>query len=358
MPKMKGASIARVVDISDLVETGNVRENYSDIEELAASIKKNGLLEPILIKTAAPAADGSPRFELIAGHRRVKACRYLTEKGDDFSHINAVIVSGDKLTIQLIENIQRTDLTAQERERGIFLMTENGLSQREVAAELSKNEVYVSRHIAAYKLRKIADEKGIDTSNLETSIFDVIRTAKETDVPMLVQYILNDGGTMSAARAIMKDYRGNKPKTETPEAPQDGPAETPEIPANNFDPSMLPRDPFMGLPHTSPEESPPESAAADIAPAPPPPEKETKQAGTKPHPPVAPVERVPVERIPIKHKQVDAHDIFDEIYKYLTALETRIKELGPDAEQARIDEVKKEAALDIISLIHKRIDNA
>jgi ParB/RepB/Spo0J family partition protein len=347
MPKMEGASIARVISLSDLIETGNVREDYSDIEELAASIKKNGLLEPILIKTAAPADDGSPRFELIAGHRRVKACRYLIEKGDDFSHINAVIVSGDKLTIQLIENMQRSDLTAQERERGVFLMTENGLTQREVAAEISKNEVYVSRHIAAYKLRKIAEEKGLDTSGLETSIFDVIRTAKEEHIPMLVQFIINDGGTMNAARAVMKGYRGNKSK-ETPEAPPD-----------------IPPDP-MGPPHNTPEETPPEEdtaepsantavtePAGDIAPDLPPPEAEKKPVGTKPRPPAAPVERMPVE-----HKQVDVHDIFDEIYSYLTALENRIKKLGPEAEQARIDEIKKEATLDIISLIHKRIDNA
>jgi ParB/RepB/Spo0J family partition protein len=333
---MEGASIARVISISDLIETGNVREDYSDIEELAASIKKNGLLEPVLVKAAVPADDGSPRFELIAGHRRVKACRYLTEKGDDFSHISAVIVSGDKLTIQLIENIQRSDLTAQERERGIFLMTENGLSHREVAAELSKNETYVSRHIAAYKLRKIAEEKGIDTSALETSALDAIRTAKETDVPMLVQYIINGGGTFSAARAIMKDYRGNKPK-ETPEAPPD-----------------IPPSPFLGLPYDTPESpanTPVTEPGGDIAPPLPPPEAEKRPAG-KPRSPAKPAERLPVE-----HRQVDVHDIFDEIYLYLTALENRIKELGPDAEQTRIDEIKKEAALDIISLIHKRIDN-
>jgi ParB/RepB/Spo0J family partition protein len=349
MPKIEGASIARVISISDLVETGNVREDYSGIEELAASIKRNGLLEPILVKAAAPADDGSSRFELIAGHRRVKACRYLTENGDDFSHINAVIISGDKLTIQLIENIQRSDLTAQERERGIYLMVENGFSQREVAAELSKNEVYVSRHIAAYKLRKISEEKGIDTSGLETSIFDVIRTVKEGDVPMLVQYIINGGGTMNAARAIMKDYRGNKPK-ETMEAPPD-----------------IPPSPFSGLSHStnpeeiqhkgdtaeSPADAPDKEPDKDITPALPPPEAEKRPAGTKPRPPAAPVERAQVE-----HRQVDIHDIFDELYSYLTALENRIKKFGPDAKQTWIDEIKKEAALDIISLIHKRIDNA
>jgi hypothetical protein len=223
-------------------------------------------------------------------------------------------------------------------------MTENGLSQREVAAELSKSEVYVSRHIAAYKLRKIAEEKGIDTSGLETSIFNEMRTAKEKDVPMLVQYTLNGGGTMAAARAIMKDYRGNKPK-EPPEVSPD-----------------IPPSPFPGLPHgTSPAAAPPEAdtpppvteSAGGIDPALTPHEEEKKPAGTKQRPPAEPAERPPVEL-----KQVDVHDIFDEIYLYLTALENRIKELGPEAEQARIDEIKKEAALDIISLIHKRIDNA
>jgi hypothetical protein len=61
-------------------------------------------------------------------------------------------------------------------------------------------------------------------------------------------------------------------------------------------------------------------------------------------------------RQPIPHKKVDVNDIFNEIYSYLSALERRIKELGPEAEQSRIDEIKREAALDIIALIHKRLD--
>jgi hypothetical protein len=61
-------------------------------------------------------------------------------------------------------------------------------------------------------------------------------------------------------------------------------------------------------------------------------------------------------RQPIPHKKVDINDVFDEIYSYLSALEGRIKEVGPEAEQSRMDEIKREAALDIIALIHKRID--
>jgi hypothetical protein len=150
---------------------------------------------------------------------------------------------------------------------------------------------------------------------------------------------------MNAARAIMKDYRGDKPKTDTPpEGENVTIAAPPNLSVDNAGAAILDMEALTG----------PEAAAAEIAPdLPPPSEGEKKSVETKPRPPSASVERVPVE-----HRQVDVHDIFDEIYTYLTALETRIKELGPDAEQAKIDEIKKEAALDIISLIHKRIDNA
>jgi ParB/RepB/Spo0J family partition protein len=340
MPKIEGASISRKISVSDITETGNVRENYHDIEELAASIKKNGLLEPILVKPA-PAENGSPRFELIAGHRRVKAFYWLMDHGDDFSMIDAMIVTGDKLTIQLVENIQRSDLSARERERGIYLMTQNGLSQKEVAAELSKTEVFISRHVSAYKTRQIAEADGIDTTGLETSVFSEIQTVREEHIPMIVRYTLNDGGTVAAARRIMKDYRGNKPK------PPEGEAQgEPGNPAEKWDPSVPPPDVDAA------GEVPGNPAAAgskDIAPELPPGEKPPRR-------PEAPAE--PMERTPIKHKKVDVNIVFDEIYSYLSALAAKIKELGPDAEQSRIDEIKRQAALDIISLIHKRIDDA
>jgi ParB family chromosome partitioning protein len=147
MPKLEGASISRKISLDDIIDTGNIRENYQGIEELASSIKQNGQLQPIIVKNTEPAMNGSPRFELIAGHRRRQAFQYLKDHGDDFSMIDAVVVTGDKLTIQLIENIQRSDLSSRERERGIYLMLQNGISQKEIAAKLSKSDAYISKHL-------------------------------------------------------------------------------------------------------------------------------------------------------------------------------------------------------------------
>ena len=328
MPKLSEAGATRKISLSQIIETGNVRADYSDIEDLAASIKKNTLLEPILVKIANPAADGDPRYELIAGHRRLRAHQYLTDKGDDFSNIEAKIVTGDKLTLQLVENLQRADLAPRDREKAIWQMSqEKGITQRDIAAELSKTEFYVSRQISAYKTRLVAENAGINTSDLETSVMAEIQTAEEKDIPMLVNYTINGGGTVAAAKAIMRDYRPPKKKRPKPEAPAAGretPKETEAAPVET--PAGHDIDPLKGN-----TEQPPNKPAASPA-------------------------RPPLERREIDHKVVDLNEVFDEVYSYMTALEKHIRE-NPEAEQAKIDGYKKEAALDIIALIQKRFED-
>jgi ParB/RepB/Spo0J family partition protein len=349
MPKLSEAGTTRKISISQIVETGNVRTDYSDIENIAASIKKNTLLEPILVKILEPGADGDPRYELIAGHRRVRAHRYLTEKGDDFSSIEAKIVTGDKLTLQLIENLQRADLDPRDREKAIWQMSqEDGITQRDIAAELSKTETYVSRQITAYKNRLIAENAGIDTSALETLVLAEIH-AEEKDVPMLVNYTINGGGTVAAARAIMRDYRPPKKRDTAPSVP--------EIHIEEIDRDSIPPEGPVGADIGS---------LAGNAEAPPPvTATETPKGGdgmvtihktTAQGPTTQFAGRPPLERREIDHKVVDLNDVFSEVYGYRTALEQRIRE-NPNAEQAKIDGYKKEAALDIIALVQKRFDD-
>jgi len=320
MAKLTNAGLTKKISIYQIIITGNIRVDYTDIEDLAASIKKNTLLEPILVKIAEP-ENGEERFELIAGHRRLKAHFYLCEHGDDFSMIEAKIITGDKLTLQLVENLQRTDLTPKDRERAIYLMSEvPGVTQRDIAAELSKTEVYVSRQISAYKVRAIAECAGYKTDELETSVMSEIQAAKEKDIPMLVSYIINGGGTVAAAKSIMKDYRPAK---------KNAPAKPPEGDEGESDP--------LCETHKTPdgEYIPPGKRGEAI--------KTDNPDAWK--------------RKEIKHKQVDLNDVFDEIFSYLTGLENKIKELGAEGKQAEIEKYKKDAALDIISLVQKRFED-
>ena len=79
--------------------------NEEKLQELADSIKENGLLEPIIVvRSVAPG-----EYELIAGERRLRASKLA-----GFTEIRAIIQEGasdkDKLDLALIENIQREDL--------------------------------------------------------------------------------------------------------------------------------------------------------------------------------------------------------------------------------------------------------
>ncbi|GMO44157.1 MAG: ParB/RepB/Spo0J family partition protein [Treponemataceae bacterium] len=216
MAKIQAAGGVKKISLAQIIANGNVREDYRDIAELAESIKTNGLLQPIAVKSLGKNADGIDEYELVAGHRRRLAFQYLCDAGDDFSRIDAVVVAGDKLTLQLVENLQRSDLTARERERGIFLMTRDGkIAQSEVAALLGKNEQFVYRNASAYKIRELTDKSGIDTSEISTNTLCEIAAAADGDIPLLIEKIKEEGGTLAAARRIWREHKGDaEPKPE------------------------------------------------------------------------------------------------------------------------------------------------
>src|SRR5574341_145193 len=98
----------------------------TELAELAASIKSAGLLQPVLVRER---ADG--RYELIAGERRLRACRSL-----GWTTIPAVKREVDDrtlLTLALVENLQRDDLSPVDEASGYRrLIDEFGLSQEAV----------------------------------------------------------------------------------------------------------------------------------------------------------------------------------------------------------------------------------
>ena len=101
------------------------------LSELAASISRHGVLQPIVVSAD---ADG---YELVAGHRRVLAARLAGK-----TTIPAVIRNevGDRLELALVENLQRSDLNAIETARAYKLLMETyDLTQEQLAERLGKS---------------------------------------------------------------------------------------------------------------------------------------------------------------------------------------------------------------------------
>lgn len=111
------------------------RKNFDkqSLEELAASIKENGLLQPIIVREY-----GEGRYQIIAGERRFRASKLA-----ELSEIPAVIMNkGDReaAEIALIENIQREDLNPIEEAMGFRALQEDyGLTQEELSERIGKS---------------------------------------------------------------------------------------------------------------------------------------------------------------------------------------------------------------------------
>lgn len=202
-------------------ESGNVRKVYDwqEIENLAKSIQANGLLNPLTVKPGVIEPGlGKNVYELICGHRRLRALVLLQKQGVDVGLVECCIRTGDTWTLQMIENIQRTDLTAQDKENAIREMLEKGLSQKEIAELLSKPISYVSDIVAGTKVREQAEAAGVDTSSLKTRALAQLRSVNAEDLPGKVQELSEAGGTNAAATKILHDYKAETNNSEI-EAP-------------------------------------------------------------------------------------------------------------------------------------------
>lgn len=115
------------------------------LNELAASLKLNGVIQPIVVRQSAG------RFELIAGERRLRAAKLA-----GLSHIPAIVKEVDGLTqaqLALVENIQRENLNPIDRAAAYkALIDQLGLSHAELAIRLGEERSTVSNHLRLLEL--------------------------------------------------------------------------------------------------------------------------------------------------------------------------------------------------------------
>ena len=124
------------------------RQRWNDeaLAELAASLEASGLLQPVVVR---PHGDG--RWQLIAGERRWRAATKL-----GWTTLPAVVKEADDrtlLTLALIENLQRDQLTPIDEARGYErLQNQFGLPQAEVARLVGKSRPLVANTLRLLKL--------------------------------------------------------------------------------------------------------------------------------------------------------------------------------------------------------------
>lgn len=122
-----------------------------ELSELADSIKKNGLLQPILVRKTGAI------YQIIAGERRWQACKKI-----GMQKVPVRITEADdntSITLAMIENIQRSDLNPMEEAYGYqVLMARNNLTQAELATAVSKGRSTIANSLRLLDLPEDAQQ--------------------------------------------------------------------------------------------------------------------------------------------------------------------------------------------------------
>lgn len=137
-----------LLNINDIKPNENQPRTSFDeekLQELAQSIEANGVIQPILVRSAAYG------YEIVAGERRWRAARKAGLR--EIPCIVREISEQQNMLIALIENIQREDLNPIEEAKGIRRMADAfGLTQEQIGKSLGKSRSYITNSLRLLKL--------------------------------------------------------------------------------------------------------------------------------------------------------------------------------------------------------------
>ncbi len=141
----------------DLLQRGQyqprVDMRQDSLESLAASIRAQGVVQPIVVRTIG-ASGPSQRYEIIAGERRWRAAQ-LAEL-DEIPALIRKVADEDAIAISLIENIQRENLNPLEEARALDrLIGEFDLTHAEAATAVGRSRAAVSNLL---RLQELSDK--------------------------------------------------------------------------------------------------------------------------------------------------------------------------------------------------------
>ena len=121
--------------------------NEGQMEELTASIKTAGILQPLTVREM-----GDDEFELIAGERRLRAAKQAGLKTVPV-YILSVDADVEMMEYALVENVQRVDLNPLEEAEGYAILSgKYDLSQEEIAKRVGKSRPSIANSLRLLKL--------------------------------------------------------------------------------------------------------------------------------------------------------------------------------------------------------------
>lgn len=184
-----GAPVGRMVAIEHIDPNPNQpRQVMGDLTELIASVKEQGLIEPIVVRQR------GTRFQIIAGERRYQAA---VRAG--IEELPVVIRDVDDvgiLEIALVENLQRKDLTAFEEAEALHgLCQKAGYTHEKLAQKLGKSRTVITESLSLNQMpdqiKQLCRLADISSKSL---LLQVVRQSDPERMAALVEQLSRPGG--------------------------------------------------------------------------------------------------------------------------------------------------------------------
>ena len=192
----------------------------TDLEELAASIRERGILQPILLR---PAPDQRGEYQIVAGERRWRAAQRA-----QLTVVPALIRELDDLEVMevaLIENIQRADLNALEEARGYAAMMQRyPRNAEQIAAVVGKSRSHVANTLRLMRLPNAVQEH-LEAGRLSAGHARALLDLEDAEA--IAERIIKNGLSVRQTEDLARDARNRPaPKTRAPAAPRTKDADT------------------------------------------------------------------------------------------------------------------------------------
>lgn len=201
LASLRSAPIGKMISIEKLEPNPlQPRIEMGDLEDLIASIKEKGVLEPLLVRPS----DVGGRYMIISGERRYRAA--IKAELQEVPCIEMDVDEREVAEIALIENLQRKDLTPYEESEGLLALIERfGYTHEEVAQKIGKSRSSVTEALSIATMpSEIREQCRIANINSKSLLLQVARQDDQEGMLNFVKRIAAQGLNRDEARQARK----------------------------------------------------------------------------------------------------------------------------------------------------------
>jgi ParB family chromosome partitioning protein len=150
------------INICDIETSDNIRGPgwEKSVSSMVASIKVQGLIQPILVSVL-PQTNGDPvKYKLLVGNRRLAACKELGKQKilASIKPVNETPNDKEELLLKVTENTERQELTPLEEAQVYLALTAKNLKAKDIAQMIGKTEGYISQRLSLLRLPQSIQE--------------------------------------------------------------------------------------------------------------------------------------------------------------------------------------------------------